>query len=168
MSSQPNYWVLRQNYSEKTDQNQMKSLILEQKFVTCPWGGWGISRQNVIDGVYNYNKQNIRPGGRSSKGQDRRFVEEMNIGDIIIIPFAKKHGCVVARISSNVEYAIETGLCWTETEQHIKLSKDGETPFRPVGRRVEIINENFMPTFTVSNRMSLSKMSEGVIASLNQ
>jgi hypothetical protein len=168
MSSQTNYWVLRQNYSEKTDQTQMKALILDQKFVACPWGGWGISRQNVVDGLYNYNEQNIRPGGRSSNGQDRRFVEEMNVGDIIIVPFAKKRGCVVARITSDVEYSIDTGLFWTETEQHIKLSQEGTTPFRPVGRRVEIIHDNFMPTSTVTNRMSLSKMTQSVISSLNQ
>ena len=168
MSSQTNYWVLRQNYAEKTDQGQMKQLILDQKFVTCPWGGWGIPRQNVIDGLYNSDKQHIKPGGRSSKGQDKRFIEEMNVGDIIVIPFAKKRGCVVARITSNVEYSIDTGLFWTETEQHIKLSEDGATPFRPVGRRVEIIDENFIPTVTVTNRMSISKMSQGVIDSLNQ
>ena len=112
MSLQTNFWVLRQNYGEKTNQEQMKELILRQKFVACPWGGWGPERQNVIDGIYN--KQVVRPGGRTSNNQDKRFVEEMKIGDIILIPFAKKRGCIVARITSGVEYSIDTGLFWTE------------------------------------------------------
>ena len=157
MSLQTKYWVLRQNYGQKTDQTQMKNLILNQKCVTCPWGGWGAQRQNVIDGIYN-DKSIARPGGRLSKGQDRRFVEEMNIGDIILIPFAKKNGCIVARITSNVQYSIDTGLCWTEHDDHITLSETGDLPFRPVGRRIEIIKDNFIPTRPIPNRMSLSKM----------
>ena len=156
MSLQTNCWVLRQNYGSKTDQLQMKNLIVSQKCVTCPWGGWGPERQNVIDGIYN-DKTITGPRGRLSKGQDRRFVNEMNIGDIILIPFAKQNGCIVARITSNVEYSIDTGLCWSENNNRITISETGDLPFRPVGRRIEIIKDNFIPTRPIPNRMSLSK-----------
>lgn len=160
-----NFWVLRQNYGSKTNQFEMKDLILKQKIVTCPWGGWGIAKQNVIDGLYNKNHID-RPGGRPSKDQDRRFVEEMKIGDIIIIPFAKKSGCIIARISSDVEYSLDTGLFWTEEEDNIKLSSTGDAPFIPVGRRIEIIRDNFLPETTIRNIMSLSKMSQPVMESI--
>jgi hypothetical protein len=153
-------WVLRQNYGEKTDQDQMRALILEKKIVTCPWGGWGPSRENVINRIYN--KDNIRPGGRSSNNQDKRFVEEMNIGDIIIVPFPKNRGCIVARITSDVIDCIDTGLRCTETEERITLGLEGTFPFKPVGRRIEIIDECFMPARKITNHASLSKMSQKV------
>lgn len=162
---QNNFWVLRQNYGEKTDQEQMRKLIISQKIVTCPWGGWGIERENVINGQYN-NVPSNRPGARPSKNQDRRFVEEMKIGDIVIIPFPKKRGCIVARISSNVEYSIDTRMFWTEKENHITIGEEGDLPFRPVGRYIQIIKDNFLPESIISNRQTLSKMSHRLIESL--
>jgi hypothetical protein len=164
MSLKTNFWVLRQNYGEKTNQEQMKELILRQKFVACPWGGWGPERQNVIDGIYN--KQVVRPGGRTSNNQDKRFVEEMKIGDIILIPFAKKRGCIVARITSGVEYSIDTGLFWTEHENTIAIAEHGTLPFRPVGRRIEIIRDDFLPNGNL-NIMTLTKMNATLIENLH-
>ena len=164
---QNNFWVLRQNYGEKTNQEQMRNLIISQKIVTCPWGGWGVARENVINGQYNESTTN-RPGGRPSKNQDRRFVEEMKIGDIVLIPFAKKRGCIVGRIASGVEYSIDTGMFWTEKENHITIGEEGDLPFRPVGRYIEIIKEDLLPETIISNRLTLSKMSQRLIESLNK
>ena len=159
-----NFWVLRQNYSDKTDQEQMKELILLRQFVACPWGGWGVAKQNVVDGVYNTNHID-RAGGRGSNGQDKRFVEEMQIGDIVLIPFAKKRECILGRIISDVAF-ISTGLYWTETGAHIKLGEEGTDLFCPVGRRIQIIRDDFVPSARVHNQRSLSKMSKPVISSL--
>ena len=164
MNLQNNFWVLRQNYGEKTDQSQMKNLILNQKFVTCPWGGWGLERQNVIDGLYN--KQIVRSGGRSSSNQDKKFVEDMKIGDIVLIPFAKKRGCIIARITSDVEYSIDTGLFWTENKDKTTIDEQGDLPFRPVGRRIEIIRDDFLPEYRLS-MMTLTKMTDTLIHKLN-
>ena len=167
MTSQNNYWVLRQNYGSKTNQDEMKGLILKQQIVTCPWGGWGIAKQNVIDKKYNENHID-RPGGRPSKGQDRRFVEEMRVGDIIIIPFPKKNGCVVARIASDVEYSVDTGLFWTETSEDIRIGDTGDAPFQPISRRIEILHDNFLPSCVINNRMSVSKMGQAVMDNVNK
>ena len=158
MVSRINFWVLRQNYGEITNQTDMKNMIRSQEIVTCPWGGWGIPRQNVVDGVYNENvPDNSR---RPSSGQDRKFVEEMCVGDIVLIPYKGKKECILARIASDVEYAINTGLYWKECEDDSKIRicdiVDG-TPFRPVGRRIQIINDKYVPKSAL-NRMSLSKM----------
>lgn len=83
-----NFWVLRQNYGEITSQSDMKSLIMEQKIVTCPWGGWGLPRQNVIDSIYNENDSDM--SRRKSNGQDRRFVEEIQIGILFLFHFVEK------------------------------------------------------------------------------
>lgn len=167
MNLQNNFWVLRQNYGEKTNQEQMKNLILNQKFVTCPWGGWGEERQNIIDGLYN--KQIVRPGGRSSNNQDKKFVENMKIGDIVLIPFAKKRGCIIARITSGVEYSIDTGLFWRENGNTTTITAEhgeGGLPFRPVGRRIEIIRDDYIPD-SILNIMTLTKMSDTLIRNLN-
>ena len=158
MTSRINFWVLRQNYGEITNQSDMKNIITSQKIVTCPWGGWGLPRQNVIDGIYNENvPDNSR---RPSCGQDRKFVEDMRIGDIVLIPFKGKKECILARITSEVEYAINTGLYWKEYQDDSKIRicdiAEG-TPFIPVGRHIEIINDKYVPK-SAPNRLSLSKM----------
>jgi hypothetical protein len=130
------YWVLRQNYGEITNQRDMCALVKEQKFVTCPWGGWGLPRQNVIDDIYNERVSD--ESRRSSLGQDRRFVEEMEVGDIVLIPFTKQRECIVARIVSGVEYAVESGLNWKQDEDKIRVGVFSEgLPFRPVARRLK-------------------------------
>jgi hypothetical protein len=86
-------------------------------------------------------------------------VEDIQIGDIVLIPFSGKKECIIARITSDVEYAIDTGLFWKENEAgKVKISStvDG-LPFRPVGRRIEIINDKFIPKIQ-PNRRTLSKM----------
>jgi hypothetical protein len=157
MSTRNNFWVLRQNYGEITNQSDMKNLIMEQQIITCPWGGWGLARQNVIDAIYNeYLSDKSK---RASGGQDRKFVEYMSIGDIVLIPFSGKKECIVARITSDVEYAIDTGLFWKENEAGkviINSTVDG-LPFSPVGRRIEIIDDKFIPK-TQPNIQTLSKM----------
>ena len=163
MSLRNQFWVLRQNYAEITNQIDMKKLIKSQKFVTCPWGGWGIPRQNVIDGVYNETV--CDESRRSSNGQDRKFVEEMKIGDIVLIPFAKGNGCLVARITSNVNYAIDSGLHWNAEGNQIKIGENNGLPFRPVGRYIEIISENFTPDKSLG-QWSLSKMNKDLVARL--
>jgi predicted Mrr-cat superfamily restriction endonuclease len=100
MSLSNNFWVLRQNYAEITNQTDMKSMILSQKFVTCPWGGWGLARQNVIDGIYNAKTSDI--SGRHSSNQDKKFVETIQIGDIVLIPFANSKECIICKIVSDI------------------------------------------------------------------
>ena len=158
MASRINFWVLRQNYGEITNQTDMKNMIRSQEIVTCPWGGWGIPRQNVVDGIYNENKADI--SRRPSGGQDRKFVEEMCVGDIVLIPFKGKKECILARIASDVEYAINTGLYWKECEDDSKIRicdiAEG-TPFIPVGRHIEILDYKYIPK-SATNRNTLSKM----------
>lgn len=153
------FWVLRQNYCEKTNQSQMKDIIMSQQLITCPWGGWGSARENVINGLYN----EIRPdgSGRPSRGQDRKFVENMKIGDIVLIPFSKQ-GSIVARIVSGVEYAINTGMFWTEKDTQITIGETGDLPFRPVGRYIEIITTEFEPNRHLG-QLSLSKMNKVLV-----
>jgi len=153
-----NYWVLRQNYSEKTDQVKMRELNVKHQFIACPWGGWGNARENVINGSYNEHVPH-RPGGRLSRGQDRKFVEEMKIGDIVVIAYAKKKECILARIVSDVDYSINTGVYWEDAPDRISLTETGDIPFSPVGRRIEILQSNFVPVFK-PNRMSLTKMGQ--------
>ena len=165
MSLRNQFWVLRQNYAEITNQDDMKKLIKGQKFITCPWGGWGLPRQNVIDNIYNENV--CDESQRSSNGQDRKFVEEMNIGDIVLIPFANNNGCIIAKITSNVDYSIDTGLYWKKEGKKIIIDDNNDgLPFRPVGRYIEIISENFVPNKSLG-QWSLSKMNKELVSRLN-
>jgi hypothetical protein len=149
-------WVLRQNYSEKTDQIKMRELNTEKGIITCPWGGWGNARTNVINRVYNEVVPH-KPGGRLSKGQDRRFVEQMKKGDRVLIAYAKQKTCVIAEIVSDTENSLDTGLYWEDRGDFIELTETGEIPFCPVGRRIRILQTDFRPEFK-PNRMSLTMM----------
>ena len=137
------FWSIRQNPYANTNQKQMREFILSQKVVFCPFGHlsenaaialglpiWG--RDNVINGVYNEEH---------SHSQDRKFIENMNIGDIIVIPFAGLKECILARIVSEPIYAVDTGLFTSMRDGKIQISNEGDTPFRPVGRKIQIIKE---------------------------
>lgn len=166
MSLSNNFWILRQNYAEITNQTDMKNLILSQKFVTCPWGGWGLPRQNVIDGIYNAKTSDR--SGRHSSNQDRKFVEKIKIGDIVLIPFASRKECIIGRIVSDVDYCIDTGLYWSEQGSQIKIS-DNNTEglsFKPVGRRIEILSESFIPNRRLG-QLTLSKMNSELVSRLS-
>ena len=153
------YWVLRQNYSEKTNQAQMRDFIKTKCFISCPWGGWGNQRQNVVNRVYNETRV---PDNRPSRGQDRRFVEDMKIGDIVLIPFTKGHGHIVARIISDVEYDFYTGLFWSETGNQIAIRPSGDHPFSPIGRRIEILSDEFHPNAHLG-QLTLCKLNSAVL-----
>lgn len=150
------FWCLRQNPYANTNQKQMRKFIISQKIVTCPFGHLSDERNNVIDG--NYNEE-------ISNSQDRKFIENINIGDIIIIPFAGIKECILARVTSEPIYGINTGLFTIKNNNNmIQLNDNNGTPFRPVARKIEIINMNL--TFEdkrVLSRTSLSHVNPNII-----
>lgn len=126
-------WSLRQNPNANTDQTQMRKAILEKQFVSCPFGHISKCRDNVLDGRYN----------RGANKQDVQFIEDVKVGDLVLIPFKGEKACILARIVSDPVYCIETGLYTSqEVGKEIKISEIEGTPFRPVGRRIEILNSN--------------------------
>ena len=135
MCSTRQYWIIRQNYGEKTCQLDMKNFIRSEKFITCPWGGWGEHRQNVIDGRFNI----------SANDQDRKFVEDIKIGDIVLIPFAKNNGknngMFLAEIISDVVNDFESEFKYDLKGTKTRIQKNSGQIFRPVGRRIKIIRE---------------------------
>lgn len=165
MSLRNTFWILRQNYSEKTNQKNMRDFILSTRFITCPWGGWGDHRTNVINGVFN--EEPVGDSKRTSRGQDRKFVQEMKIGDIILIPFTGQDTCVLARVTGDVEYGIESGMFWRKSNDKIKIDVTGGEPFRPVGRRIEILNANLPRPSPHLGQQTLMKMSDTLVNRLN-
>ena len=126
----------------------MRELVISQNIVTCPFGHLDNERNNVLDGVYNEDHPEWR-----SRSQDRKFIENMNIGDIIVIPFTGIPGCIIARIVSAPIYCIDTGLFTSMLNGEIQISPDGDTPFRPVGRKIQIIHYDFV----VENKSKLGR-----------
>lgn len=150
-----NVWSIRQNPYSNTNQRQMRDLILSQNVITCPFGHIGEGRNNVIDGIYNE---------KNSLSQDRKFIEDVKIGDIVLIPFAGLKECILAKITSEPIYGIDTGLFTTMSAEGIALSADGETPFRPVGRNIEIINTSVVfVDKRVLPRNSLSRITPDIL-----
>ena len=142
------FWAVRQNPYKKTNQIQMRELVISQNIVTCPFGHLGNERNNVLDGVYNEDHPEWK-----SQSQDRKFIENMNIGDIIVIPFKGITGCIIARIVSDPIYCVDTGLFTSMLNGEIQISPDGDTPFRPVGRKIQIIHYDFV----VENKSKLGR-----------
>ena len=145
MTHRQTFWSLRQNPWASTNQDQMRNFITTQLTVTCPFGHLGNQRNNVVSGIFNETDPEW-----SSQSQDRTFMNPvvMKIGDICVIPFCnskrKRRNCMLVRIVSPPIYAIETGLFTTQhTDGTITLDDVGEVPFRPAGRRIEIIDDNY-------------------------
>lgn len=142
-------WASKQNPFSKTNQHQMLNLILALGVLTCPFGHIGQCRDNVVNGVYNIE----------AKGQDIKFVKDMKIGDNVVIPFKGSKDCILARIVSD-PYVVDTGLYTTKSRNEIQITNRGDTPFRPVGRKIRIIKTNvrFLPDNRVLGRLSLSRI----------
>ena len=148
-----NFWLLRQNPSGKTNQEQMYDFILSQKLVTCPYSHFNEERNNVIDGLYNENNAKNK-----SYSQDRKFIEKIKIGDIILIPFSGLKKCITARIISEPIYSVETGLFTKENNGTYQILKQGDKAFRPIARKIEIIDKTYNLNYELKKlpRMSLS------------
>lgn len=144
-TEQRKYWCLRQNDGENMDQSSMYNFIIDTGIVFCPWGLSGICKKNVADKLYN-ETINLSPE-KVSKSQDRKFVEEMNIGDIVLIPFLKSNRCIVGRISSNVIYDMDTNysiVYSSKGKKLVKYNSDELEQCKPIGRFIEIIDSNYM------------------------
>ena len=133
----PTIWSLKQNPRGKTDQKQMIKLILEQSIITCPFGHLGEERNNVIDGKYN----------KDANGQDQDFEKKVKVGNKVLITFTGIKRSIFAEVTSGVEYLIDTGKYYkiNEASGNITIHNNGDNggiPFRPVGRRIRIIEEN--------------------------
>lgn len=131
------FWSIRQNPRGSTDQQQMYNLIISQQIVTCPFGHFSEERNNVLDDIYNESDHKWASGS-----QDRRFIEEMYIGDIIVIPLTGMKKYILAKITTNPIYSFDTKLFYDDTNTKIFLSKNDKIPFRPTVRKIEIINDN--------------------------
>jgi hypothetical protein len=95
---------------------------MTQQVVTCPFGHFSEFTQNVISREYN-TKHTIWP----SRNQDKRFIDEIKIDDIILISF-KKEKCILAKIISVSIENFNTGLF---------VSRHGQShPYN----KIEIIN----------------------------
>ena len=149
-----NYWFIKQNPYQVTNETQMRNFILTQQVVTCPFGHFSEFTQNVISKKYN-DENTIW----SSKNQDKKFIDEIEIDDIILISF-RKEKCILAKITSDPIENFDTGLFVSRHGQSHPYSKieiinnTTNEPFRPVVRRIEIIKEL---TFKSSIRRSLCK-----------
>ena len=149
------FYSIRQNPYANTNQRQMREFITSQKIVTCPYGHLNEARNNVINGVYNEEH---------SQSQDRKFIENINIGDIIVIPFAGIRECILARIISDPIYGVDTGLFTSMHDGKIQVSAEGETPFRPVGRKIQIIRDDLVfADKRVLGRASLSHINKNIL-----
>lgn len=70
---------IRQNPSGLASKDFI-NFIKSNNFITCPWGHSNDYTDNVWNGKYNID----------AKGQDKRFVEELKVGDYIVIPIEGK------------------------------------------------------------------------------
>ena len=155
------YWSLRQNPYVNTNQAQMREIILSQHFVSCPFGHITEEcKNNIQTGLYN----------AEAKSQDKKFIENMNVGDIVLIPFAGIKECILARIVSEPIYSVETGLFANKDVHDGKITfstrpeSEEATGFRPIGRQIEIINSSVIfKDKRVIPRTSLSHISQSII-----
>ena len=150
------FWSVRQNPRATTDQTNIRNFILSTKIITCPFGHLGQERNNTLDGIFNNNQQ------WSSSSQDRTFCEDIEIGDIVLIPFKSQRNCILAKVTSRPECFIKTGFYTTVGQNGtIRIQNNGEIPFCPIGRRIEILSTTvvFEDKRKCISRKSLSQLS---------
>ena len=128
---------VRQNYSAKTDQEQMRNFILETRILTCPWGNGKENMTRIGEGKYS----------EDAKGQDKKFIEEIQIGDYVIIPFLYMRRCILAKVISVPQPYHYTGF-YTDKDTKgnftiLREKKEGSEPFIVFGRGIEIIYDDF-------------------------
>jgi hypothetical protein len=153
------FWSLRQNPYANTNQRHMREFIISQNLVTCPFGHLSEERNHVLNGQYNENHSEWK-----SHSQDRTFVESMNIGDIILIPFTGLRECILARIVSEPIHGIDTRLFTVIRDGEIQISNEDETPFCPVGRKIQIIRTDVIfPDKRVLGIRSLSRINPDIL-----
>lgn len=113
-------------------------------------------RNNTLDGIFNNNQQ------WSSSSQDRTFCEDIEIGDIVLIPFKSQRNCILAKVTSRPECFMKTGFYTTVGQNGtIRIQNNGEIPFCPIGRRIEILSTTvvFEDKRKCISRKSLSQLS---------
>ena len=82
----------------------------------------------------------------------------MQIGDYVVIAFKGDGLRILAQIVSEPIYQVDTGTFYTiRPNGNIQISNQGDTPFQPVSRRIEIINDNLNLTMYVPIK-SLSRV----------
>ena len=81
----------------------------------------------------------------------------------MLIPFKGQKTCILARIISDVEYGIETGMFWRQSNDKIRIDVAGGEPFRPVGRRIEILNADLPRPSPHLGQQTLMKMREELV-----
>ena len=91
----------------------------------------------------------------------------MKIGDIVLIPFKGQKTCILARIISDVEYGIETGMFWRQSNDKIRIDVASGEPFRPVGRRIEILNADLSKPSSHLGIQTLTKLREELVNRLS-
>lgn len=154
INNETSIWAIRQNPGSGINQDMMKKIILEQEFIMCPFGQSGDYRNRVIDGVYNVDGEFE---GTKSSGQDKMFVENMKEGDIVVIKFSGTETSVIAVVTSDVIYALETGYFITELPgKSYTVGIQGTSPFRPAARKIRVFNSNvtFNDKRTIGSNMS--------------
>lgn len=91
-------WMVRQNPYQKTDSKSMFEFINKHKIITCPFAHTYEYSSIVENGEFS---PIIR--GWSAGGQDKKFIESIQIRDIVLIPFKKLNKIIIARVISSIQ-----------------------------------------------------------------
>lgn len=84
----------------KTNQNVMKKFIIDEEVITCPFGHVHDYSDNANQRIYSSSptpRQNII---WLSDGQDKKFMEKIDIGDIVVTPFKDQNKVLISEITS--------------------------------------------------------------------
>lgn len=155
------YWCLRQNPYAKTDQNDMYNYITQTNYITAPFGHINEYKDNVVNLTYN----NSHPKW-ASMGQDKLFMEEMKVGDIVFIPLKQDSRVIVCKITGGTTVDRDSKYKITEVNKQYKLNQtemDGKV-FEPIVRPIKVIKVLMKGTEITDMRCfpmnSLTKLSD--------
>lgn len=171
-------WMLRQNPCGKTNQISMMEFIKKEMIITCPFGHVTEASNYVDQFVFNTYDED----GKTSGNQDRRFVRDMKIGDIVLIPFVKHENpnILVVKVESDAmpSKSFKDMLVIYEQGTVVKITHDlnGQYTgsqyevklFRPVYRKISILIEIERPEEISFLQRSFCKASQKMIEWVQQ
>lgn len=162
---------MRQNPLQKTDQHDMWTFINKNQILTCPYGHIP-DASTYVDrgdfGVYNEN-------GITARDQDRRFVQEMQEDDIVIVLFKGIHRVMIARVESECHpsknfdslFVVKRNRNIVSVKSDIGRYRSSEyviEHFRPMYRNIRILRTVPYPhDVNIHRRRSLSVVCDPLV-----
>ena len=130
-----NYYSLRQNpdyiragYSSNIPQEDMYEFAMEFEYIQCPWSYYPRERVEIRDGIYPNKAARI-------------FMNDLKIGDQVVILYKGLKKSIHAEVVSEPEYDLDSNVYARKISHHLWKNKINPENYNPIVRKIRVIKE---------------------------